>query len=152
MDEITIYPAAEMLLSDEVLKKGIKKIQKDRDAAVQKFRDAFLTEEAGRLKQVVTETLENLTEFHDFSAAEHFLRYFYKDVVTFTDYFDTENTLILLDETNRLLEQAQAVETEFRESMEHRLEKGYLLAGQTDLLISTRQIQQKINRKNCVSL
>ena len=71
MDEITIYPAAEMLLSDEVLKKGIKKIQKDRDAAVQKFRDAFLTEEAGRLKQVVTETLENLTEFHDFSAAEH---------------------------------------------------------------------------------
>lgn len=90
LDEITIYPAAEMLLSDEVLKKGIKKIQKDRDAAVQKFRDAFLTEEAGRLKQVVTETLENLTEFHDFSAAEHFLRYFYKDVVTFTDYFDTE--------------------------------------------------------------
>ena len=152
LDEITIYPAAEMLLSDEVLKKGIKKIQKDRDAAVQKFRDAFLTEEVGRLKQVVTETLENLTEFHDFSAAEHFLRYFYKDVVTFTDYFDTENTLILLDETNRLLEQAQAVETEFRESMEHRLEKGYLLAGQTDLLISARQTQQKINRKNCVSL
>lgn len=67
--------------------------------------------------------MENLTEFHDFSAAEHFLRYFYKDVVTFTDYFDTENTLILLDETNRLLEQAQAVETEFRESMEHRLER-----------------------------
>lgn len=65
-----------MLLSDEVLKKGIKKIQKDRDAAVQKFRDAFLTEEAGRLKQVVTETLENLTEFHDFSAAEHFLQVF----------------------------------------------------------------------------
>ena len=152
LEEITIYPAAEMLLSDEVLKKGIKKIQKDRDAAVQKFRDAFLTEEAGRLKQAVTEALENLTEFHDFSAAEHFLRYFYKDVVTFTDYFDTENTLILLDETNRLLEQAQAVETEFRESMEHRLEKGYLLAGQTDLLISARQTQQKINRKNCVSL
>lgn len=28
LDEITIYPAAEMLLSDEVLKKGIKKSRK----------------------------------------------------------------------------------------------------------------------------
>ena len=39
------------------------------------------------------------------------------------DYFDTEDTLVILDETNRLTEHAQAVEQEFRESMEHRLEK-----------------------------
>lgn len=68
------------------------------------------------------------------------------------DYFPAEDTLIFLDETNRLTEQGNAIETEFRESMEHRLEKGYLLAGQTELLMPCRQVIQNINKKNCVSL
>lgn len=80
------------------------------------------------------------------------MRYFYKDAVTFTDYFTTEETLVILDETNRLAEQGNAVETEFRESMEHRLEKGYLLSGQADLLISCKETIHKLNKKNGVSL
>ena len=68
------------------------------------------------------------------------------------DYFDEENTLVILDETNRLTEHAQAVEQEFRESMEHRLEKGYLLPGQADLLMGEKQVISKLNKKRCVSL
>lgn len=45
---------------------------------------------------------------------------------------------VLLDEPQRLKEKAETVETEFRESMSHRLEKGYLLPGQTDLLFSAK--------------
>lgn len=37
--------------------------------------------------------------------------------------------MVFLDEPLRLKEQGEAVELEFRESMEHRLEKGYLLPG-----------------------
>ena len=44
--------------------------------------------------------------------------------------------MIFLDEPLRLKEQGEAVELEFRESMEHRLEKGYLLPGQTGLSVS----------------
>lgn len=152
LEEVTIYPAAEMVLDGDTLEKGLKAIEKEKKAAVQKFRDAFLTEEGARLKHAVDEAVDCLKEFEDFSAAEHFLRYFYKNAVTFTDYFEEDNTLVILDETNRLVEQGNAVETEFRESMEHRIEKGYLLAGQTDLLISCRQAIHKLNRKNCVSL
>ena len=47
---------------------------------------------------------------------------------------------------------AQAVEQEFRESMEHRLEKGYLLPGQADLLMGEKQVISKLNKKHCVSL
>ena len=152
LEEITIYPASEMVLDKEVLEKGLKAIEKEKKAVVQKFRDAFLTEEGGRLKQYVEETMDNLKEFEDFYAAEQFLRYFYKDAVTLPDYFDTEDTLVILDETNRLTEHAQAVEQEFRESMEHRLEKGYLLPGQADLLMGEKQVISKLNKKHCVSL
>ena len=119
---------------------------------MQKFRDAFLTEEGARLKHYVEEAIDNLKEFEDFAAAEQFLRYFYKNAVTLPDYFEDENTLVILDETNRLAEHADAVETEFRESMEHRLEKGYLLPGQADLLMSYKQTVHKLNKKRCVSL
>lgn len=152
LEEITIYPASEIVLSPQVLKEGLERIEKEKTAAVKKFRDAFLTEEGARLKQSVDEAVDCLKEFEDFSVAEHFLRYFYKDAVTFTDYFTTEETLVILDETNRLAEQGNAVETEFRESMEHRLEKGYLLSGQADLLISCKETIHKLNKKNGVSL
>ena len=43
--------------------------------------------------------------------------------------------MIFLDEPLRLKEQGEAVELEFRESMEHRLEKGYLLPEQTAFVL-----------------
>ena len=152
LEEITIYPAAEMVLTQEVLEKGLKAIEKEKNTTVKKLREAFLTEEAARLKNAVDEAVNAMKEFEDFAAAEHFIRYFYKDPVTFLDYFDPADTLIFLDETNRLLEKGEAVESEFRESMKNRLEKGYLLAGQTDLLCGYKKVVYRLNRKNCVSL
>ncbi len=60
--------------------------------------------------------------------------------------------MIFLDEPLRLKEQGEAVELEFRESMEHRLEKGYLLPGQTELLYPVREILAKAQRKDTVYL
>ena len=60
--------------------------------------------------------------------------------------------MIFLDEPLRLKEQGEAVELEFRESMEHRLEKGYLLPGQTGLLYPVREILAKAQRKDTVYL
>ena len=152
LDEITIYPAEEMVLDDSVLEKGLVSIEKERDKTIQAFRDAFLPEEAGRIKNMVKEAVSAMREFHDFSSAEHFIRYFYKEPVTFLDYFEEEDTLLFLDETNHLLASVEAVETEFRESMKHRLEKGYLLAGQTDLLCGKKLLIHKINQKNGIGI
>ena len=49
--------------------------------------------------------------------------YFYDRMVSFAEYFPKE-ALVVLDEPNRLWEEAQAIEKEFRESMTNRLEKG----------------------------
>ena len=53
LDEITIYPAEEMVLDDSVLEKGLVSIEKERDKTIQAFRDAFLPEEDGRSKNMV---------------------------------------------------------------------------------------------------
>ena len=49
--------------------------------------------------------------------------------VSFLDYFPKDDTDIYLDEPSRLAEKAQITETEFRESMTNRLEKGLTLGG-----------------------
>ena len=46
----------------------------------------------------------------------------------------------ILDEPQRMKEKAETVETEVRESMAHRLEQGYILPGQADLLFSSKTI------------
>lgn len=48
------------------------------------------------------------------------------ETLSFFDIMPEEETIFFLDEPSRCYEKAQAVETEFRDSMESRLEKGYL--------------------------
>ena len=62
-----------------------------------------------------------------------YIRYFCKETVSFLNYFPVDELTIFLDEPLRLKEKAETTETEFRESMSHRLEGGYLLPGQTCL-------------------
>ena len=47
---------------------------------------------------------------------------------------------LILDEPQRMKEKAETVETEFRESMSHRLEQGYILPGQADLLFASKTV------------
>ena len=83
---------------------------------------------------------------------EGFIDYFFEKQTTFLDYFDKEHTLFFVDEPNRVLEAGQAVETEFRESMQHRLEKGYVLPGQSGLLFSYQEFAAAVCAGNALGL
>ena len=52
----------------------------------------------------------------------------------------TSGLALILDEPQRMKEKAETVETEFRESMSHRLEQGYILPGQADLLFASKTV------------
>ncbi len=60
--------------------------------------------------------------------------------------------MIFLDEPARLKEAGETVELEFRESMTHRLEKGYLLPEQTELLYPEREVLARAQRSSTVYL
>ena len=75
------------------------------------------------------------------------MTYFYHDTVSFLEYFPDDKTVIFLDEPARLREKGETVEAEFRESMVHRLEKGYLLPGQTTLLYTAKETLARVQVK-----
>ena len=162
MDEVTIYPAAELILTKEHIEEGILRLEADEKKQEKAFRDQKKPEEAQRIRRAVGELVESLKEGFDVQTLDAYIRYFCKDTVSFLDYMKevgAKVTLVssgaagkaaekkqisgfalILDEPQRMKEKAETVETEFRESMSHRLEQGYILPGQADLLFSSKTV------------
>ena len=158
MDEVTIYPAAELILTKEHIEEGILRLEADEKKQEKAFRDQKKPEEAQRIRRAVGELVESLKEGFDVQTLDAYIRYFCKDTVSFLDYMkevgakvtlvssttetgkQTSGLALILDEPQRMKEKAEIVETEFRESMSHRLEQGHILPGQADLLFSSKTI------------
>lgn len=128
LEEIIIYPASELILTEDTIARGVKAIKKEAKAQSTKFRDKMMTEEAARIRRAAEEICDRIGEGEILQGAEQYLHYFYPETVSFLEYLP-ENSRIFLDEPNRIIECADALEAEFQESVSHRLEKGYLLPG-----------------------
>ena len=162
MDEVTIYPAAELILTKEHIEEGILRLEADEKKQEKAFRDQKKPEEAQRIRRAVGELVESLKEGFDVQTLDAYIRYFCEDTVSFLDYMkevgakvtlvssgaagkasekkQAAGLALILDEPQRMKEKAETVETEFRESMSHRLEQGYILTGQADLLFASKTV------------
>ena len=152
LEEIRIYPAAELIPDERQRTAALERIEKDAARAINQFQKEGQTEAAAAVRQLLSDAKDALLELAEPLSMEGFIDYFTPRTESFPDYFDPKRTLIFLDEPNRLLESADAVELEFRESMEHRLEKGYVLNGQTGILFSGQEIAARISRENAIGL
>lgn len=148
MESVKIYPATEYALTKEQINEGIKKIREELNCTVEKLRKEFKTEEANRLKVAIEEFLTTAEIDAGGIALDSYVNYFCQDTVSLLDYF--EDAVFFIDEPKRVEEQLRAVESEFRESMSNRLEKGYVLSGQTDIMWSKDHITERINTQKKV--
>lgn len=151
VESLSIYPAAELVLSPDEIEKGLAAIEKDASALEEKYRKAFHTEEAHRIRIQTDQMTEEIREGLMGQEAESHLTYFCPDTQSLVDYFP-DDSLLVLDEVRRLKEQADASEQEFNASMEHRLEGGYILPGQMQMMWSTDEVFHKISKHTCLTL
>ena len=155
LESVTIYPATELILSEDELRSGIKKIQAECKAHAAKLRKEMKTEEAHRVETQVRELAEQLLELGLSRSAvnlESYVRYFYPELSAFSDCFERSKSCFFIEEPLRVKEHASAVELEFRESMMHRVEKGYILPGQMDILYSAEETAARIAQGRVVTI
>ncbi len=150
VERVVIYPAAEIIPDEKCIKAGLKRIEEEEKKYVKSLRDEFKTEEAARIHQIIAEFKENLEAFQGSVALESYISYFYEQTVSFFQYFDSEDTIFFLDEPGRLVERGEVVETEFREGMIGRIEKGYILPGQMNVIYSYREVMGLLATKNSI--
>ena len=145
LEEIGIYPAVEVFMTEEQALRGLRQIGLDMEECTARLKEQGKREEAARLRQNVENFRESFEAYHGLVNLESYITYFAgKETGSFFDYFTGRDVLVFLDEPNRCVEKAEAVEYEFRESMSGRLEKGYILPGQMDVLHSLPQLIQKL--------
>ena len=150
VDHLVIYPAAEIIPDKDCIQSGLQKIEEEEKQYVKGLRDQFKTEEAARIRQIIREFKENLETFQGSIALESFINYFYDQTISFFDYFSQEDAIFFLDEPGRLAEKGEAVETEFREGMIGRIEKGYILPGQMDVIYGYKEAFAMLARKSSI--
>ena len=146
LDRITLYPASEVVLSGGQMAAGIRRMKEEEKSYEKALRDQGKREEAARIRGIIEELTDELEAGYRAGGLDGYVKYFCPDTVSFLDYFPAGDSLIFLDEPARLREKGETVEMEFRESMVHRLEKGYLLPGQTELLYPAAQVLAKAQR------
>lgn len=152
LERVRIYPASEVVLSEDSIRQGLEKLEQEKEQLYQSFREEMKTEEAYRLKTMVDALAEEVRELGQGAGIDSFLTYFTEETVCFLDYFKREETLVFLDEPARIVEKGRVIEQEFSESMQHRLEKGYILPGQMEALYSGGEILAKMQRQKCIAL
>ena len=152
LEQVRIYPASEVIVDPARRAAGLKRMEREVQDLAEKFRREKKTEEAYRLTTLLEETREGLVEYQGSIGVDSLVDYFYEDTVSFLDYLDRKKTLVAIDEAARVMQEGQAIEAEFQESMTNRLEKGYVLPGQMGVLFSWQETIARMQQGPCLGL
>lgn len=149
VEELYVYPAGEMILDDERIDRGIKKIEKEHKVYAKSLKEEMQTESYARINRQVSSLKEELECFHSAMGIDGYIGYFYEEVASFLDYIP-KDSIIFVDDPYHVEERAKACQLEFRESMMSRLEGGYILPGQADVLYDYKAMLGKLACKDTV--
>lgn len=149
METLLIYPAAEMVLDEERIQEGLKKIDREHKAYAEELKKNFKTEEYARINREVEALKEELEYFHSAMGVDGYIGFFYDELCSFLSYMP-KDALVLVDEPDKVLARAEACQIEFRESMISRLEGGYMLPSQTDVLFDYKEIVGRLAKRDTI--
>ena len=133
LEQVCIYPASEIVFPQRKMKEALKKLDKEYEEQKNILLKDKKRKEKERLRKMVETTKDELVSLGTAAGGENLLSYFYDKTVSLLDYLP-EDTVVFVDESARTLDKGKACEQEFALSMESRLEGGYILPGQADLM------------------
>lgn len=148
VNDITILPAREIVVSDEAIKSAAHKIKLDGEDIYKSFKALNKPEEAGRIKKVTDEILSKIENLGNFNGIEAFMPYYYEKLYSILDYF--EQPVVFVDEPARISDRWESIKTELDESIKGRFEAGYLLKGQLGIVHDLNTVARKIEKNKTV--
>lgn len=95
-------------------------------------------------------SIENLEEIKIYPAKEPEAR-FEKESISFLEYFADKDSIVFLDEPNRLVEKADTVEKEFCESIQNRIQAGKAAPEEAYLVSGAAEVLGKLERVRCAA-
>lgn len=140
---LLVYPAAEMILDEERIEEGLNRIQKEHKSYAKKLKEEFKTDAYARINKEIDALKEELAYFHSAMGIDSYIGAFYEELVSFLSYMP-KDTMVFVDDPVHVLTRAEACQIEFRESMISRMEGGYMLPSQADILFDYKTVAGRI--------
>ncbi|WP_123054827.1 transcription-repair coupling factor [Clostridium sp. JN-1] len=147
---IEVFPAKEMILNEDLIKKGYTGIESDLKFAVKKLKSNNKKSALENISNVMNRNLELLKENWSFENIDSFLPYFYDSTSSFFDYI--KNYFIIIDDVQRCVGKLESVYYEFEENYKHFLEQGNVLSKQSKLLLDKNYILEVLEKKQIITL
>lgn len=152
VEKIAVFPASEWIMTEAEIAEAFRNIKEDQKQFVQKLREEKNFEAINRIQDIVGQLQEEYKAYGNRMGLEGFVPYFQIQRGSLFDYFGSQDTLFFVDEPLRCMEKMDTVAEEFRESMEGRLEKGYILPGQMDMLYPAETVSALLQNRQTVYL
>ncbi|GAA0181573.1 transcription-repair coupling factor [Clostridium sediminicola] len=146
VNNIEIFPAKELILTDNEIAKGAERIQKDFDHLIQKLSD---DEDIDKTSKSINRNLELLKEHRTFDTIESYLPYFYDNTYTLFDYM--KDFIVILDDEVRTLNRANSVFFEFQDDYKNYLQRGNVLPKQAELISDKESFYSYLQNTNLVA-
>lgn len=140
---LLVYPAAEMILEENRIEEGLSRIQKEHKSYAKKLKEELKTESYARINKEIEALKEELAYFHSAMGIDSYIGAFYEELVSFLSYMP-KDTMVFVDDPAHVLTRAEACQIEFRESMISRIEGGYMLPSQADILFDYKAVAGRI--------
>ena len=143
VNAIRIIPNQEIIFPLELVQKAIPAIKEDLKQVAAKLRKDGKKESAIRIEETVKEAIEQIGYGISPRGLELYAPYTDLKLVTILDYL-SKNSLIFIDEPNKVREKSKRVLDEYRMSMMSRIQYGHILPKQIDLIFEYNDIAFKL--------
>ncbi|MCR4605672.1 MAG: transcription-repair coupling factor [Eubacterium sp.] len=145
VDGFRIPPATEVMLNEDQIAAGMHRIKQESEELIREYKKNKNNAAAARLKDVIENFKNSFELYHGMVNLESYIKYFIDEKpVSFFDYFSGKDAIVFIDDPARVEERAEAIEAEFRDNMKRRLEEGYILPAQADILFSATKVTEKL--------
>lgn len=144
VESISIFPMRELVYDDSKVDIALEKIKKEYLKTLKSCEKKGFVEILDNLKQHIGEEIEKISENRTISSIGNYITYFCDSPVSIIDYL-CEDTIIFLDEPQRIKEHAKNTLFEFHESIKGRIETGYLLPSQANIIFDYDDIKSQMN-------
>ena len=147
IDTISIYPVLEIILEPSKIKGAIKSILKELNKAKLKHSDSIKE----RLEKKTVQKIEKLEQMSQFKGADLYMPYIYKERTSLIDYLRPD-ALVFIDEPSRVKEKTEVVTAEFNENFKTLLERGEVLPGQSERILTYNEIVESFKKHTVITM
>ncbi|MEA4971756.1 MAG: transcription-repair coupling factor [Candidatus Metalachnospira sp.] len=137
IDRVRIFPVKEILIDECQILNAADKIEADMLKAFKNYEKKDEQEAAENIKRTIGEVVDKLR--NGINEIANFINYTDVNTVSLFDYLP-ENTIVFYDEPKRIKLHVDSVYEEFESSMKERLERGYILPKQMNLIFDMSDI------------